>query len=74
MRLDAALEIAGRIAVNPARSLRMAKRLSVIAMDTDLDVTLEMSAAMQAIAHETADHAEAVDAFLEKREPRFTGA
>ena len=31
-------------------------------------------AAMQAIAHETADHAEAVDAFLEKRPANFTGA
>jgi hypothetical protein len=28
---------------------------------------------MQAIAHETADHAEALDAFMEKREARFTG-
>lgn len=72
--MDAALEIAGRIAANPARSLRMAKRLLVTAMDANLDVVLEMSAAMQAIAHETADHAEAVEAFLDKRPPQFTGA
>ena len=71
--LDAAFEIAERIAANPARALRMAKRLLLTAQDCSLDTTLEMSAAMQAIAHETADHAEAVDAFLEKRPPQFTG-
>jgi enoyl-CoA hydratase/carnithine racemase len=31
------------------------------------------SAAAQALCHATADHREAVDAFLEKRKPRFTG-
>jgi enoyl-CoA hydratase/carnithine racemase len=39
-------------------------------MGTDL---LELSAAFQAIAHETRDHAEAVNAFLEKRTPNFRG-
>lgn len=72
--MDEALALAGRIAANPARSLRMAKRLMLTAQTADLDTVLEMSAAMQAIAHETADHAEAVDAFLEKRSPVFTGA
>lgn len=71
--LDTALALAGRIVANPARSLRMAKRLLLTAQDNSLDTTLEMSAAMQAIAHETADHAEAVDAFLEKRPPQFSG-
>ncbi|MCX7864472.1 MAG: enoyl-CoA hydratase-related protein, partial [Novosphingobium sp.] len=69
-----ALILARRIADNPARSLRMAKRLMLTAQEAGLDTVLEMSAAMQAIAHETADHAEAVNAFLEKRAPRFTGA
>ncbi len=72
--MDEALALAGRIAANPARSLRMAKRLMLTAQTADLDTVLEMSAAMQAIAHETADHAEAVNAFLEKRSPAFTGA
>jgi 2-(1,2-epoxy-1,2-dihydrophenyl)acetyl-CoA isomerase len=72
--MDEALALAGRVAANPARSLRMAKRLLLAAQTSDLDTILEMSAAMQAIAHETADHAEAVDAFLEKRSPTFTGA
>lgn len=71
--MNQALELAGRIAANPARSLRMAKRLLLTAQDSNLDAALEMAATMQAIAHETADHAEAVDAFLEKREAKFTG-
>ncbi|UZW57410.1 crotonase/enoyl-CoA hydratase family protein [Sphingobium sp. JS3065] len=71
--MEQALELAGRIAANPARSLRMAKRLMLTGQDSTLDAALEMAAAMQAIAHETADHAEAVDAFLEKRDPNFTG-
>lgn len=71
--MNTAMEMAERIAANPARSLRMAKRLLLTAQDANLDTVLEMSAAMQAIAHETADHAEAVDAFLEKRDPKFTG-
>jgi len=32
---------------------------------------LELSAVFQAICHKTADHSEAVNAFLEKRAPRF---
>jgi 2-(1,2-epoxy-1,2-dihydrophenyl)acetyl-CoA isomerase len=71
--MDEALALAERIAANPARTLRMTKRLMVTAQTADLDTILEMSAAMQAIAHETSDHFEAVDAFLEKRTPAFTG-
>jgi enoyl-CoA hydratase/carnithine racemase len=32
---------------------------------------LELSAVFQAISHKTPDHSEAVNAFLEKRAPRF---
>jgi 2-(1,2-epoxy-1,2-dihydrophenyl)acetyl-CoA isomerase len=71
--LDQAMALAERIAANPARSLRMARRLLLSAQDTGLDTALEFAATMQAIAHETADHAEALDAFMEKREARFTG-
>ena len=38
-----------------------------------LAAILEMSAAMQALAHTTEDHREAVTAFLAKRAPVFTG-
>ena len=71
--LDAALELAGRIAANPPRALRLTKRLLREAQNSRMSDVLELSAAFQAIAHETADHAEAVSAFLDKRPPQFTG-
>jgi enoyl-CoA hydratase/carnithine racemase len=71
--MDTARALAQRIVVNPAKALRMTKRLLLHAQQLHLDEVLEMSAAMQALAHETEDHAEAVSAFLEKRSPSFTG-
>ncbi|MBL6751005.1 MAG: crotonase/enoyl-CoA hydratase family protein [Nevskia sp.] len=71
--MPAALELAGRIACNPARALRLAKRLVREGQQQRLSDVLELSAAFQALAHETEDHREAVDALLGKREPNFTG-
>ena len=65
--------MAARIACNPPFAVRMAKRLLWDAQRLDLPGVLEMSAAMQAVAHATKDNAEAVNAFLEKRKPEFTG-
>jgi enoyl-CoA hydratase/carnithine racemase len=71
--LSAAKALAARIACNPSFAVRMAKRLLWDAQRMDLPGVLEMSAAMQAVAHATKDNAEAVNAFLEKRKPAFTG-
>lgn len=71
--LETALELAGRIARNPAKAIRMSKRILIDAQKSDLDQVLKMSASMQALAHETEDHVEAVNAFLEKRSPVFNG-
>jgi enoyl-CoA hydratase/carnithine racemase len=71
--MPAALELAGRIVANPARALRLAKRLLREGQQQRLADVLELSAAFQALAHETSDHREAVDAMLSKREPKFTG-
>ena len=38
-----------------------------------LDTVLDLSAGYQALAHATTDHDEAVQAFIEKRDPVFTG-
>ena len=65
--------IAGRIAANPVRALRLTKRLLREGQKGDADQVLELSAAFQAIVHETRDHVEAVTAILEKRAPSFTG-
>jgi enoyl-CoA hydratase/carnithine racemase len=71
--LDEARALAARIVVNPARSLRLAKRLVREGQQQRLSDVLELSSAFQALAHETKDHEEALNAFLEKRPPNFTG-
>jgi 2-(1,2-epoxy-1,2-dihydrophenyl)acetyl-CoA isomerase len=68
-----AMGLAEKIAANPARALRLTKRLLREAQTARMDQILELSAAFQALAHETSDHREAVSAFLEKRPPSFTG-
>ena len=71
--LGEAQALAARIAANPRQAVRLTKRLIREAQHTRLDTLLELSAAFQALAHETEDHAEAVDAFIEKRQARFVG-
>ncbi len=71
MLMETAKGIARRIAANPGHALRLAKRLLREAPDMKLAPLLELSAAYQAISHHTADHEEAIAAFLEKRKPRF---
>ena len=51
----------------------MSKRLLREGQHMRLDSLLELSAAMQALAHHTQDHAEAVNAMLEKRPGSYTG-
>ena len=69
--MSAARELAGRISQHASHGLRLTKRLMREAIHSRLDTILELSATFQAICHKTPDHSEAVDAFLEKRAPRF---
>ncbi len=69
----AARAVAEKIAANPPHAVRMTKRLLREGQMSSLASVLEMSAAMQALAHATADHEEAVQAFLDRREPIFKG-
>lgn len=68
-----ALGIARKIAANAPLAVRMTRRLLREAQRTGLDNVLEMSAAMQAIAHATEDHREALDALRARRAPVFRG-
>lgn len=71
--LPAAHAVAARIAANPPHVVRMTKRLLRQSWRATLPDILEQSAALQALAHATADHREAVAAMLEKRSPTFSG-
>lgn len=71
--LDEALRLAGRIAANPPQVLRWTRQLLQQARTGTLDEALNAAGRLQGLAHHTADHAEAVAAFFERRTPTFTG-
>ena len=69
-----ALALAERIAANPPQVLRWTKQLLQQARHGTLDDALDSAGRLQGLAHHTADHAEAVASFFEKRAPVFTGS
>jgi len=71
--MEEAKALAAVIASKPPRAVRQTKRLLRAGEAMDLANFLEFAAANQALAHTTADHLEAVTAFLEKRKPEFKG-
>ncbi|MDO9608364.1 MAG: crotonase/enoyl-CoA hydratase family protein [Brevundimonas sp.] len=71
--MEEALVTAGQIAAQPPQALRMAKTLMRQGRDQTFEQILELSAAMQALAHMTDDHLEGVNAVLDKRPGEFTG-
>lgn len=71
--LPAARALAARIAAKPPQAVRLTKRLLKQAQRMELPDFLDLSASFQAMAHHTADHHEAVSAFLEKRDGSFSG-
>jgi 2-(1,2-epoxy-1,2-dihydrophenyl)acetyl-CoA isomerase len=70
---ERAQEVASELAALPTKAVAMTKRLFERAATTRLQEQLELEAQLQAAAVETEDFAEGVAAFLEKREPRFSG-
>ena len=63
--------LAKRIAANPPQVLRWTKQLLQQARTGTLDEALDAAGRLQGLAHYTADHAEAIAAFFEKRKPVF---
>lgn len=70
--LTIALELAGRIAANPPQVLRWTKHLLRQAQTQTLDQALIEAGRVQGMAHQTADHHEAVSAFFGRRAPMFS--
>ncbi|UTW04964.1 enoyl-CoA hydratase/isomerase family protein [Amphritea atlantica] len=71
--MDRVMELARQIADKPPQALRMTKRLLKTAQKMELPEFLEHCALMQGICHNTEDHLEAVNAFIEKRTPSYQG-
>ena len=65
--------VAARLAALAPRALASTKHALDRAWSIDLERALEEEAHRQGVAGASADHAEGMAAFLEKRPPRFTG-
>ena len=70
---DEARFMALRLAGLAPRALALTKRALEQSWSVDLETALEDEAYRQGIAGASADHAEGLAAFLDKRSPRFTG-
>ena len=66
-------EVASELAAMPTRGVGMTKRLLDHARTATLEEQFEREAQLQTAATRTEDFREGVAAFLEKREPRFSG-
>ncbi len=71
--MEEAHGLAREICRQPPGVLRMTKKLMREAAGANLETIMDRSAAFQARAHMSEDHAEALAAFFEKRESNFKG-
>ncbi|MFN0151346.1 MAG: enoyl-CoA hydratase/isomerase family protein [bacterium] len=71
--LAKAREIAGKILKRGPLAIRLAKKALSLSAEVPLSAGLEFESVAQAILFESRDKEEGTRAFLEKREPRFTG-
>jgi enoyl-CoA hydratase/carnithine racemase len=71
--LEAALELAGRVAAQPPIAARLGKQAVIAADETTISAGLEEERRLYELAMATEDRVEGMTAFLEKREPKFEG-
>ena len=71
--VEVTFNVAAQLATQPTRGLGLIKRAFNRSLGVDLDKQLDYEEELQREAGRTADYAEGVRAFLEKRKPRFEG-
>jgi 2-(1,2-epoxy-1,2-dihydrophenyl)acetyl-CoA isomerase len=71
--MEVVRQMAREFAGAPTRAIGYIKRAVDFAMDSTLEAALDYEADLQQIAGRTADHAEGLAAFLEKRPAQFRG-
>jgi enoyl-CoA hydratase/carnithine racemase len=71
--MAASIELAAKLAKGPMVSLSLIKYLVHRSLETDFEESLKIAHVAQDQARSTEDHKEAVQAFLEKRQPEFKG-
>ena len=71
--LAEAQALAARLAAGPTAAYRAVKTVLATAATDSLEETLALEATLQSELGRTHDHREAVEAFLAKRTPEFTG-
>jgi enoyl-CoA hydratase/carnithine racemase len=71
--MAATMELAERLAGGATYSMAMIKRLVQRSLNESFGESMRLAGLAQGIARRTDDHHEGVRAFVEKRQPRFTG-
>jgi len=70
---DATFELAEKLAKGPPLAIQAAKRAIYDGLTMNLEETLHYTGKIMEGLHKTEDHKEGARAFVEKREPHFTG-
>ena len=73
MLLEEAGALAARLAKGPTKAYALIKQAMAASLDNGLEEQLGVEARLQGEAGRSADYAEGVAAFLEKRPARFQG-
>ena len=68
-----ALKIAGKLAQGPTKALGLIRDLANASSDNSLSTQLQKERVAQRLASGTSDFMEGVSAFLQKRDPKFSG-